>query len=172
MNLWPLPFLWTFPSLTPYSCLPSLQLEYFLPEVCQTSITCLHGHAPAEAPSKGEEQQRLFCLFGCLVCWFCFFLKNFFFPHLLLPPHNKISSYAQKANVATQTTLRTLFSNLSFYMSFKSLNILNKFFHSVQVGASHNMHSGFWKLNIFIGFSGNAVMSAPQYSDLPHQHFL
>lgn len=84
----------------------------------------------------GEEQQRLFCLFA----WGFFFFKNLFFPPLLLPPHNKISSYAQKANLATLRTLRTLFSNLSFYMSFKSLNILNKFFHSIQVGASCNMH--------------------------------
>lgn len=69
-----------------------------------------------------------------------FFFPNLFFPPLLHPPHNKISSYAQKANLATLTTLRTLFSNLSFYMSFKSLNILNKFFHPIQVGASCNMH--------------------------------
>lgn len=86
-------------------------------------------------PARGRNNKGFFVyLLGF------FFFKNLFFPPLLLPPHNKISSYAQKANLATVTTLRTLFSNLSFYMSFKSLNILNKFFHSSQVGASCNMH--------------------------------
>lgn len=143
MNLWPLPFLWIFPPSTPYSSLPLLLLEYFLPEVCQTLNHLFVWPCSGRNSQQGGGTTKAF-LFICLgfVFWFfvVVFFLSLFFPPLLLPPHNKISSYAQKANLATLTTLRTLFSNLSFYMIFKSLNILNKFFHSIQVGASCNMH--------------------------------
>lgn len=164
MNLWPLPFLWIFPPLTPYSCLPLLLLEYFLPEVCQTLNHLFAWPCSGRNSQQVEEQQRLFCLFAWGLVFS--FLKTL---SCLLSssPHNKISSYAQKADLATQTTLRTLFSNLFFYMSFKSLNILNKFFHSIQVGASCNMHWCFWLLNSFFGFSGCTEMPTPQYSHLP-----
>lgn len=129
-----LPFLWIFPPLTPY-CLPSLLLEYFLPEVCQTLNHLFACPCSDRNSQQGEQQQRLFCLFAC-----CFlFILNIFFPPLLLPPHNKISSCAQKASLAILTTLTTLFSNLSLCMSFKSLNILNTFFHSTQGGPFCNM---------------------------------
>lgn len=137
MNLWPLPFLRIFPPSTPYSCLPSLLLEYFLPEVCQTLNHLFVWPCSGRNSQQGGGTTKAF-FFICLGV--VFFFKNLFFPPLLLPPHNKISSCAHKANLATLTTLRTLSSNLSFYMSFKSLNILNKFFHSIQVGASCNMH--------------------------------
>lgn len=57
-----LPFLWIFPPLTPY-CLPSLLLEYFLPEVCQT-----HNHLFAcpcfgRTSSKGSNNKDLFICF-------------------------------------------------------------------------------------------------------------
>lgn len=63
-----LPFLWIFPPLTPY-CLPSLLLEYFLPEVCQTLNHLFACPCSGRNSQQGEQQQRLvyllvvFCLF-------------------------------------------------------------------------------------------------------------
>lgn len=85
-----LPFLWIFPPLAPYSCLPSLLLEHFLPEVCQT-----HNHLFVWLRSGRNSQQgggttKAFCL-----CFFVLFSKKNFFPPT---SHNKISSCAHKAN--------------------------------------------------------------------------
>lgn len=159
LNLWPLPFLRIFPPLPPHSCLPSVLLEHFLPEVCQTLNHLFVRPCSGRNSQQGGGTTKAFCLY-----YYFFFIEPF---SSLQPPHNKISSCAQKANLATLTTIITLFSNLSFYMSFKSLNILNKFFHSIQVGASCYMHLAFWLLNIFIVFSGNAELPTPQYSHLP-----
>lgn len=106
-----LPFLWIFPPLTPY-CLPSLLLEYFLPEVCQTLNHLFACPCSGRNSQQGEQQQRLVYL----LVVFCLFL-TFFFPPLLLPPHNKINSCAQKVSLAILTTLTTSFSNLSLCMS-------------------------------------------------------
>lgn len=74
----PLPFLWVFPPSAPYSRLPPLVLQYFPLRCAKPLVTCLDGHALAETPSKGEEQQRIFvCL---LVLLAVFFLSKPFLP--------------------------------------------------------------------------------------------
>lgn len=62
-----LPFLWVFPPSAPYSRRPSRVLQCFPLRCAKPLVTCLDGHALAETPSKREEQQRLFCLFACVV---------------------------------------------------------------------------------------------------------
>lgn len=71
--------LWTFD--------PCPSFGYFLPQLlilvslhfcwnisslrcAKPLITCLYGHALAETPSKGEEQQRLFSLFAWVLFFF------------------------------------------------------------------------------------------------------
>lgn len=57
-----LPFLWIFPPLTLY-CLPSLLLEYFLPEVCQTLNHLFACPCSGRTSSKGSNNKDLFICF-------------------------------------------------------------------------------------------------------------
>lgn len=121
-------------------------------------ITCLYGYVLAETPSKGEEQQRL----SVCVFLFCFLKRT----SSLLPPTIKLVAVLTRQTIATLTTLKTLFSNSSFYMSFKSQNILNEFFHPMQVGSSCYMHLCFW-LNILTGLSGGGEAPTQHYCNVP-----
>lgn len=77
MNLWPLPFLWIFPPSTPYSSLPLLLLEYFLPEVCQTLNHLFVWPCSGRNSQQGGGTTKAF-LFICLGFVFCFFVVVFF----------------------------------------------------------------------------------------------
>lgn len=85
-------------------------------------IICLLVHASAEPPARGATTKT--CLFAS-----CFlFILNIFFPPLLLPLHNKISSCAQKASLAILTTLTTCSPIYPFLWASKGWTFLKHVF--------------------------------------------